>query len=98
VAQMPHHPATDDGGQVHLVREALTVLFICQHIPTVSPLLTPIASRNLLLYQSLPIRILYRQAKVRRRKDDTGVGTATSRITEGLHRFSRRIPPHGGPS
>jgi hypothetical protein len=66
--------------------------------PTVSPLLTPVASRNLLLYQSLPTRIRYRQAKVRRRKDDPGVGTATRRITEGLHSFSRRVQPHGGPS
>jgi hypothetical protein len=32
-------------------------------------------SCNLLLYQSLPTHIPYRQAKVRRRKDDTGVGT-----------------------
>jgi hypothetical protein len=47
--------------------------------PTVSPLLTPVASRNLLLYQSLPIRIPYRQAKVRRRKDDTSVGAALGR-------------------
>jgi uncharacterized membrane protein len=67
-------------------------------IPTVSPLLTPVASRNLLLYQSLPIRIPYRQAKLRRRNDDTSVGTATRSITEGLHRFSRRVQPHGGPS
>src|SRR5262249_37852223 len=47
--------------------------------PTVSPLLTSVASRNLLLYQSLPTRIPYRQAKVRRRKDDTGVGAALGR-------------------
>ena len=39
--------------------------------PTVSPLLTPFASRNLLLLQSLPNSIPYRQANVRRRKDDT---------------------------
>src|SRR6266849_3938362 len=51
-----------------------------------APLLTPVASRNLLLYQSLPTSIHYRHAKVRRRKDDTGLGTATRRITEGLHR------------
>ena len=29
---MPEHPATDDGGQVHLVREAFAVLFIGQQI------------------------------------------------------------------
>jgi hypothetical protein len=45
-------------------------------ILTVSHLLTLIASRNLLLYQSLPTRMPYREAKVRRRKDDTSVGTA----------------------
>ena len=38
---------------------------------TVSPLLTPVASRNILLLQSLPNSIPYRQANVRRRKDDT---------------------------
>src|SRR5882762_2894147 len=41
--------------------------------PTVCP---SVASRNLLLYQSLPISTPYRHALVRRRKDDTGVGTA----------------------
>ena len=66
-------------------------------ILTVSPLLTLVASRNLLLYQSLPTRMPDREAKVRRRKDDTGVGTATSSNTEGLSRFSRRVQPHGGP-
>jgi hypothetical protein len=51
-----------------------------QHVRlTVSPLLPPVASRNLLLYQSLPTRMPDREAKVRRRKDDTGVGTATQR-------------------
>ncbi len=52
------------------------------HKPTVSPLLTPIASRNILLYQSLPTCIRYRQANWRRRKDDTGVGTAERSIVE----------------
>src|SRR2546422_229446 len=42
----------------------------------------PVASRNLLLYQSLPTSIPYRYATVRRRKDDTGVGPAERRITE----------------
>src|SRR5712692_531365 len=45
-------------------------------------LLTPIASRNLLLYQSLPTSIPCRHAKVRRRNDDTSVGTAARSITE----------------
>jgi hypothetical protein len=44
------------------------------------PLLAPIASCNLLLYQSLPTSIPYRHAMWRRRKDDTGVGTAASRL------------------
>src|SRR5215470_7917803 len=39
-----------------------------------------VASRNLLLYQSLPIIIPYRYALLRRRKDDTGVGTASRGI------------------
>src|SRR5882672_10533047 len=43
-------------------------------------LVTPVASRNLLLYQSLPISIPYRQAILWRRKDDTGVGTTASGI------------------
>ena len=80
------------GDKWHLDEVFLTIK------PTVSPLLTPVASRNLLLYQSLPTRVPYRQAKARRRKDDTDVGTATKRITEGLPRFSRRVQPHGGPS
>lgn len=46
---------------------------------TVSPLLAPIASHNLLFLQSLPASILYRQGNVRRRKDDTCVGTAARR-------------------
>src|SRR2546422_308217 len=49
-------------------------------IPTVSPLLTPVASRNLLLYQSLPTSVRYRHANWRRRKDDPCVGTAARRI------------------
>ena len=43
-------------------------------------LLTPVASRNLLLYQSLPTSIPYRHAILWRRKDDTGVGTTASGI------------------
>jgi hypothetical protein len=45
--------------------------------PTVCP---SVASRNLLLYQSLPISIPYRYALLRRRKDDTDVGTASRGI------------------
>src|SRR5262249_10228532 len=55
-------------------------------IPTVSPLLTPITSRNVLLLQSLPNSIPYRQDNVRRRKDDTCLGTATRSIVERLSR------------
>src|SRR5438445_10267250 len=47
--------------------------------PTVCP---SVASRNLLLYQSLPISIPYRYALLRRRKDDTGVDTAARGIVE----------------
>ena len=43
-------------------------------------LLTPVASRNLLLYQSLPTSVRYRHANWRRRKDDPCVGTAARRI------------------
>src|SRR6267143_2917061 len=50
--------------------------------PTVSPLFTPIAPRNLLLYQSLPASILYRHAIPRRRKDEQRVGTAARGIVE----------------
>src|SRR5437867_11257372 len=45
-----------------------------------APLLAPVVSRNLLLYQSLPTSIHHWYAKMRRRKDDTGLGTAARRI------------------
>jgi catechol 2,3-dioxygenase-like lactoylglutathione lyase family enzyme len=45
-----------------------------------APLLTPVASPNLLLYQSLPTSIQHRHANARRRKDDTCVGTAARGI------------------
>src|SRR5712692_6435250 len=61
------------------------------YTPTVCP---SVASRNLLLYQSLPISIPYRQDNVRRRKDAHRVGTAARGIVEGLHRFSRRVRIH----
>src|SRR5713101_2473641 len=47
-----------------------------------APLLTPVASRNLLLYQSPLTSIPCRHAKVRRRKDDTCVGTTARSIPE----------------
>src|SRR3989442_13745625 len=59
--------------------------------PTVCP---SVASRNLLLYQSLPISIPYRYALLRRRKDDTDMGTASRGIVEWLHRFPRRVRIH----
>ncbi len=43
-------------------------------------LLTPVASPNPLLYQSLPTSIHDRHAIGRRRKDDTHVGTAARGI------------------
>jgi hypothetical protein len=59
--------------------KALAYLYKLRDKPTVCP---SVASRNLLLYQSLPISIPYRYALVRRRKDDTGVGTASRGIVE----------------
>src|SRR6266446_716660 len=56
------------------------------HRPTVSQLLTPVASRNVLLYQSLPTSVRYRHANWWRRNDDTGVGTAERRIVKRLYR------------
>src|SRR5215471_18595143 len=53
-------------------------------IPTVSPLLSPVTSRNILLLQSLPNSIPYRQDNVRRRKDAHRVGTATRGSTARL--------------
>jgi hypothetical protein len=58
---------------------------IMKHVldtPTVSPLLTPIATRNFLLYQSLPTSVRCRHANWRRRNDDTSVGTAARGIVE----------------
>jgi hypothetical protein len=49
-------------------------------IPTVSPLLTPVSSRNTLLLQSLPTNTPFWQVNARRRKDDTRVGTAARGI------------------
>ena len=54
-------------------------LLAASPIPTVCP---SVASPNLLLYQSLPSSIPCRHANVRRRKDDTCVGTTARSITE----------------
>jgi hypothetical protein len=53
-------------------------------IPTVCP---SVASRNPLLYQSLPIIIPFRDARLRRRKDGTDVDTTARGVVERLHRF-----------
>src|SRR5262249_20169084 len=53
---------------------------------------------NLLSYQSLPTSIPFRQATSRRRKDESGVGTASRGIVKRLRRFSLRLRPHGGPT
>jgi len=50
--------------------------FMRLNIPNVSPLLTPVTFRNILLLPSLPHSIPYRQDNVRRRKDAHRVGTA----------------------
>src|SRR5215831_3430178 len=52
--------------------------------PTVCP---SVASRNPLLYQSLPIIIPFRDARLRRRKDGTDVDTTARGVVERLHRF-----------
>src|SRR4029453_8553836 len=68
-----HRPAGDRGGPQRTARPlahlSINLLY--------APLLTPVASRNFLLYQSLPTSIQHRHANARRRKDDTCVGTAT---------------------
>src|SRR5215510_7335698 len=66
--------------------------------PTVSLLLTPVASRNLLLLQSLPDSIPYRPANVRRRKDEHCVGAAARGLGERLSRVPRRLPSDVGPT
>ena len=65
--------------------------------------LTSIASRNLLLYQSLTTSIQYRHAMLRRRKDDTCVGPVARGINAPLYletccpmchaRMPKRSPP-----
>src|SRR5262249_52530416 len=72
--------------------------FIVHIRPTVSPLLTPVSSRNALFLQSLPTNTPFWQVNSRRRKDDTRVGTAARGIVERLSRLPRRFPGDGGAS
>src|SRR6266705_707749 len=67
-------------------------------IPTVSPLLIPVTSHNILLLTSLPNSIPYRQDNVRRRKDEPRVGTAARGSLERLSRLPRRLHADGGAS
>src|SRR5262249_4525753 len=71
---------------------------LCLLIPTVSLLLTSVASRNLLLLQSLPDNIPYQPAKVRRRKDEHCVGAAARGLGERLSRLPQRVPSDVGPT
>ena len=68
------------------------------YTPTVSPLLTSVAPHNLLLLRSLPDSILYRQANVRRRKDEHRVGTATRGFVERLYGVLRRVQSDARPT
>jgi hypothetical protein len=79
-----HIRASERGGQPHhliacdalgLDRAWYAVLSHQDNRPTVCP---SVASRNLLLYQSLPSSIPYRYAILWRRKDDPSVGTTAS--------------------
>src|SRR5262249_18249421 len=63
--------------------------------PTVSPILAPATSRNLLSLQSLPHSIPHQQDKVRRRKDAHRVGTAARGSLERLSRLPQRLPSDG---
>jgi hypothetical protein len=64
------------------IRAVAWVFEVAPNTPTVSPLFTSVASRNLLLYQSLPTSIQHLHAILRRRKDDTCMGTAARGIVE----------------
>src|SRR2546426_10942409 len=66
--------------------------------PTVSPLLTPVTSRNILLLPSLPNSIPYRQDNVRRRKDAHRIGTVARGSIERLYCLLRRLHSDGGSS
>ena len=65
-----------DHGQLTMIADKCQWVFSESLLkPTVYP---SVASRNLLLYQSLPSSISYRQAILWRRKDDSSVGTTAS--------------------
>src|SRR5713101_7507546 len=74
------------------------IITCANHKPTVSPLLTPPTSHNILLLQSLLNSIPYRQDNVRRRKDEHRVGTAARGISERLYRVPRCVPSDGRPA
>src|SRR5262245_52839364 len=80
-------PPLLSSGQIH----------VC-FIPTVSPLLTLLSSRNTLLLQSLPTNTPFWQVNSRRRKDDTCVDTTARGIIERLSRLPRCLPSDGGSS
>src|SRR5215475_9239426 len=58
----------------------------------------PVTSRNIVLLQSLPNSISYRQDNVRRRKDAPRVGPAAKRSLERLSRLPRRLHADSGSS
>ena len=58
-----------------------------------APLLTPIASYNILLLQSLPYQHPPSVCHCKEAKDDTRVGTAARRIVERLYRFPESFIP-----
>src|SRR5215475_806810 len=81
------------------LRKRPVFLFVrSEAIPTVSPLLILVTSRNILLIQSLPNNIPYQQDNVRRRKDAPRVGTAARGSLERLSRLPRRLHADGGAS
>src|SRR6267378_4802538 len=80
-------------------KESFSISIRCSSsIPTVSPLLTPPTSHNILLLQSLLNSIPYRQDNVRRRQDEHRVGTAARGISERLSRVPRCVPSDGRPA
>src|SRR5262249_32287722 len=81
-----------EGRPVEVAPWRLALVVVMQYIPTVSPLLTPVSSRNTLLLQSLPTNTPFWQVNSRRRKDDTRVGTAARGVVERLSRLPRRLP------
>src|SRR5438128_12691806 len=76
------------------------------HIPTVSPLLTPVASTycipsndsaRVLSYQELPTSIQCGEAMARRRKEDRRAGIASRGMVRRWGRFSSRVCHRGVP-